>query len=186
MASDCVGHNAADRSRALAQQPDGARACARDTLAAGPHPQCPNGTCASSCAPKLVLPHRTILHERNPTPYTRLEFLSARTEPVISALKLFAAWLDEDAGVIRDLLFGLNTAPLTEKELQHGLRPPPSTPPHRAQPDDADSRGAEKPRPPALPTPTGLNRGSMTPRASPIRRWQDHALCSRRIHAQGE
>lgn len=94
--------------------------------------------------PKLVLPHRTILRERNPTPSTRPEFLSARTAPVISALELFAAWREEDARVIRDLLFGLNTAPMAEEELQHGLRPPTTTPPHRAQPDDTGSRGAEK------------------------------------------
>lgn len=90
--------------------------------------------------PELVVPHRTIPRERNPTPYTRPKFLSARTELVNSTPELFAAWRDEDAGAIGDLLFGLNTAPVAEEELQHGLRPPPSAPPHRAQPDDAGSR----------------------------------------------
>jgi hypothetical protein len=71
----------------------------------------------------LVISHdlRTIPRERNPAPYTRPEFLSAQTEPVISALELFAAWREEDAGVIRDLLFGLNAAPVAEAKKQGGV-----------------------------------------------------------------
>lgn len=56
----------------------------------------------------LVISHeiRNVPRERNPKPYARPEFLAAQTEPVISALDLFAAWRDEDADAIRGLLFG--------------------------------------------------------------------------------
>lgn len=71
----------------------------------------------------LVISHdlRMIPRERNPAPYTRPEFLAAQTEPVISALELFAAWRDENAGAIRDLLFGLNTSPAAEAKKQGGV-----------------------------------------------------------------
>jgi len=48
------------------------------------------------------------------------QFLSAQTELVISALELFAAWRDEDVGVLRDLLFGSDTSPVAEKERPGG------------------------------------------------------------------
>ncbi|MBN9606713.1 MAG: hypothetical protein J0G30_08895 [Actinomycetales bacterium] len=56
----------------------------------------------------LVISHevRSVPLERSAKPYARPEFLAAQTEPVISALDLFAAWRDEDTGTIRELLFG--------------------------------------------------------------------------------
>lgn len=62
----------------------------------------------------LVISHevRTVPLERSPRPYTRREFLAAQTEPVISALEIFAAWRDEDAAAIRELLFGSAIAPV--------------------------------------------------------------------------
>lgn len=64
----------------------------------------------------LVISHdrRKVPFERSPKPYTRPEFLLAQTEPVISALELFAAWRDSNLGEIRRLLFGPNTAPAAE------------------------------------------------------------------------
>jgi hypothetical protein len=54
----------------------------------------------------LVMSHdlRTVPFERSVKPYARPEFLAAQTEPVISALELFAAWRDEDQEGIRQLL----------------------------------------------------------------------------------
>jgi len=71
----------------------------------------------------LVISHdlRMFPRELNPAPYTRPEFLAAQTEPVISALELFEARRDEDAGAIRDLLFGLNTPPVAETKKQGGV-----------------------------------------------------------------
>lgn len=59
----------------------------------------------------LVMNHelRTVPLERNLKPYTRPEFLAAQTEPVISALALFAAWRDEDAAAVRQLVFATST-----------------------------------------------------------------------------
>jgi hypothetical protein len=56
----------------------------------------------------LVISHelRTVPLERSPRPYSRPEFLAAQTEPIITALELFAAWREEDAGAIRRLLLG--------------------------------------------------------------------------------
>ena len=56
----------------------------------------------------LVISHelRTIPLERSPRPYNRPEFLAAQTEPIITALELFAAWREEDASAIRRLLLG--------------------------------------------------------------------------------
>lgn len=61
----------------------------------------------------LVISHeiRTQPLERRPTPYARPEFLLAQTEPVISAMQLFAAWRDEDYQTIRHLLFGPSAEP---------------------------------------------------------------------------
>lgn len=60
----------------------------------------------------LVISHdlRTVPRERSRTPYTRSEFLSAQSEPVISALELFSAWRDEDVEAIHRLLFRSSTA----------------------------------------------------------------------------
>lgn len=59
----------------------------------------------------FVMSHelRTVPLERSLRPYTRPEFLAAQTEPVISALELFAAWRDEDEAAIRQLVFGAYT-----------------------------------------------------------------------------
>jgi hypothetical protein len=56
----------------------------------------------------LVISHelRTDPLERSLKPYNRPEFLAAQAEPIIAALELFAAWREEAAGVIRQLLFG--------------------------------------------------------------------------------
>ena len=56
----------------------------------------------------LVISHevRTNPLERSLRPYSRPEFLAAQTEPIITALELFAAWGEEDADAIRQLLFG--------------------------------------------------------------------------------
>ncbi|WMY79472.1 hypothetical protein [Citricoccus sp. I39-566] len=68
----------------------------------------------------LVISHelRTVPLERRPTPYARPEFLSAQTEPVISALELFSAWRNEDVEAIRQLLFGSSTAPVAQSGTQ--------------------------------------------------------------------
>jgi hypothetical protein len=65
----------------------------------------------------LVISHdlRKVPLERKRKPYTRPEFLSAQTEPVISALELFAAWRDDNSGAIRELLFGSITARVSEE-----------------------------------------------------------------------
>jgi len=50
--------------------------------------------------------HRMVPHERNPNPYSRPEFLTAQTEPVITTLALFDAWREEDVDGVRRLIFG--------------------------------------------------------------------------------
>jgi hypothetical protein len=56
----------------------------------------------------LVMNHEIRLPpaERHEQPYTRPEFLAAKDEPVVTALALFAAWRETDAGKIRELIFG--------------------------------------------------------------------------------
>ncbi|AJQ92005.1 hypothetical protein [Propionibacterium freudenreichii] len=70
----------------------------------------------------LVISHdlRKVPLDRRPTPYARPEFLLAQTEPVISALELFAAWRDEDVEAIRQLLFGSSAAPVGNSAGQAG------------------------------------------------------------------
>lgn len=80
----------------------------------------------------LVISHevRTVPLERSSSPYTRQEFLAARTEPVISALEIFAAWRGEDATAIRQLLFGSGAAPVVHAAGQGDaaqVQPKPST-----------------------------------------------------------
>lgn len=64
----------------------------------------------------LVISHeiRAVPLARSPRPYARREFLEAQTEPVISALEILAAWRDEDAAAIRELLFGSGTKPVVQ------------------------------------------------------------------------
>lgn len=59
----------------------------------------------------LVMSHeiRTIPLKRSPRPYSRPEFLAAQSEPVVSALELFAAWREEDMEAVRRPLFGVST-----------------------------------------------------------------------------
>lgn len=62
----------------------------------------------------LVISHnlRKVPRSRELKPYTRPEFLSAQTEPVISAMELFNAWRDEDMEAIRQLLFAASITPV--------------------------------------------------------------------------
>ena len=71
----------------------------------------------------LVINHdlRTVPRERSPRPYGRPEFLAAQTEPVIAALDVFAAWRDEDADAIRQLLFGASTGSAGRSEEEGGV-----------------------------------------------------------------
>lgn len=68
----------------------------------------------------LVLNHelRAVPDARSARPYGRPEFLAAQTEPVVTTLDLFNAWREEDAGAIRQLLFGSLNPPMA------GPKPP--------------------------------------------------------------
>jgi hypothetical protein len=74
----------------------------------------------------LVLNHqlRAVPHERSAKPYNRPEFLAAKTEPVITTRDLLEAWREEDAGAIRQLLFGSVNPPAAEpKPPAKGIKP---------------------------------------------------------------
>ncbi|WP_420366502.1 hypothetical protein AAEP80_07050 [Curtobacterium sp. L3-7] len=78
---------------------------------------------------------RTAPAERSPEPYTRPEFLAAQTEPVVTALSLLKAWLDDDAAAIKSMLFRIEPGPVEAHEesksvdIEHA--PEPSRPPRR-------------------------------------------------------
>lgn len=74
----------------------------------------------------LVLNHqlRAVPHERSAKLYNRPEFLAAQTEPVITTRDLLEAWREEDAGAIRQLLFGSVNPPAAEpKPPAKGIKP---------------------------------------------------------------
>lgn len=74
--------------------------------------------------------HRSAPNDRDQQPYNRREFLAAVTEPIVTTLSLFDAWREEDAELIRHLVFGSGGTRELEAE-NSPTAPPPQTPSRR-------------------------------------------------------